>query len=277
MTVSLGTLWSFIKEVNAPFVFDGEHEIALHVIQGYRASSRGEEEVSLFFSSCDGNGGYILEVGRGGLSIILFVHRCQDSHLVAWDTSEFSLRIGRATGTPLDVRREPKGPFPFATGILGLLSIFKRSQASSPFEAWNSPCLSRCQSDVRPPIEMSRGTMALSIVSTGNSDIPSTCEMKDEPAFKALQGNLGFFPVRASPCPFHWRQQTQGPSHIPIAERSLLLRCLWKGGIPLESKPGYRLSSRDDMCCTELSSSCCAELGVPLDLGRCSRVIYGVA
>ena len=160
-----------------------------------------------------------------------------------WDTSELSSRIGRAIGTPLDVKQEPKGPFPFATGIFGFLSIFKRSQASSPFEAWNSPCLSRCQRDVRPPIEMSRRTRTFSIVSTGDSDIPFSCDMKDEPAFKALHGNLAFFPVRASPCPLHWRQQTQGPSHIPIAERSLLLRCLWKSCIPVESKLGYQLSS----------------------------------
>ena len=240
-------------------------------MQGNQASSRGEGEVSWFFSSWDGNGGYILELGHGGLSILLFVHRRQDSHLLAWDTSEFSSRIGRAIGMPLEVRRESKGPFPFATGILGLLSIFRRSQASSPFEAWNSACLSRCQRDVRPPIVMIRGSRAFFIVSTGDSDIPSSCEMKDEPAFKALQGNPAFFPVRVSPCPFHWRQQTQGPSHIPISERSLLLRCLWKGGIPLESKPGYQPSSRDDLGYKELSLTSCAKLGAPLDLKLCSR------
>ena len=34
--------------------------------------------------------------------------------------------------------------------------------------------------------------MALSRVSTGDSDIPSSCEMKDKPAFKALQGKPAF-------------------------------------------------------------------------------------
>ena len=52
---------------------------------------------------------------------------------------------------------------------------------------------------------------------------------------------------------------------------------LGKGGIPLRSKPGNQLSSRDDMSCTELSSICCAELGVPLDLGWFSQGISGVA
>ena len=125
------------------------------------------------------------------------------------------------------------GYLPVATGILGFLTIFKMSQASSPFEALNSTCLSRCQRDVGPPVEMMQRTRAFSRVTTGVSDIPSFCEMEDEPAFKPLQGNPSFYRVRASWCPFHLRQQNQGPSHILIAERSLFLRCLWKVGIPL--------------------------------------------
>ena len=35
--------------------------------------------------------------------------------------------------------------------------------------------------------------MAFSSVNTGDSDIPSSCEMKEEPAFKALQGKPDFF------------------------------------------------------------------------------------
>ena len=153
------------------------------------------------------------------------------------------MRFGRAIGTPLKLWWETKCPFPVGTGILRFLSIFKRSQASSPFEALNSVCLLRCHMDVRPPILMKQGHEAFSIVSTGDSDIPSSCEMKDEPAFKSLQGNPGFFRVSASQCQFHLRQQTQGPSHIAIAERILLLRCLWNGGIPLESKHGNQQSS----------------------------------
>ena len=58
----------------------------------------------------------------------------------------------------------------------------------------------------------------------------------------------------------------EGPSHIPIAEGSLLFRCLFKVGLPLHLKPGNQFSSRDDMGCTEVSSCCCAEMGVPVDL-----------
>ena len=105
--------------------------------------------------------------------------------------------------------------------ILGFLSIFKKSQASSPFEALNSVCLSRYESDVIPPVQMWWRTMAFSRVSTGDSDITSSCEMKHEPEFKPLQGNPAFFCVRVSRGPFHLRQETQGPSHIPIAEGKL--------------------------------------------------------
>ena len=68
---------------------------------------------------------------------------------------------------------------------------------------------------------------------TEYSDIPLYCEMKDKPAFKPLQGNRTFFRVRESRYPLHVTQQIQGPSHIPIAEGRLLLRCLWEGGLPL--------------------------------------------
>ena len=52
----------------------------------------------------------------------------------------------------LEVRQETEVHFLFATVILGLLSIFKKSQASSPNEALNSVFLSRVQRDVRPPV-----------------------------------------------------------------------------------------------------------------------------
>ena len=60
MTSFSGNLWSSIKEVKAPFIFDGEDGIALNAIQGNRASSRTEQEFSWFFSSCGGKLGYIL-------------------------------------------------------------------------------------------------------------------------------------------------------------------------------------------------------------------------
>ena len=118
------------------------------------------------------------------------------------DTSGISTRLGRAIWTLFEGSRKTKGPFLVATVILGFLSIFKKSQATSPFEALNSAGLSRCQRDVRPLVQMRRRSRAFSRVSTGDSDIHSSCEMKDEPAFKPLQGNPAFFRVRASQCSF---------------------------------------------------------------------------
>ena len=91
------------------------------------------------------------------------------------------------------MRLETKVHILFGIVILGFLSIFKKSQASSPYEALNSVCLSRGQRDVRPPVQMRRTPTAFSRVSTGDSDMPSSCEMKDEPEFKPLQGNWAFF------------------------------------------------------------------------------------
>ena len=124
------------------------------------------------------------------------------------------------------VSREAKLPLLVATVIFVFLSIFTKRQASSPFEALNSSHLSKSQMDVRPFVQKRLRTMAFSRFSTGDSDIPSSCEMKYEPAFKALQGKQAFFSVRASRGPLYLRQKTESLSHIPISEGRLLLRCL---------------------------------------------------
>ena len=129
---------------------------------------------------------------------------------------------------------------------IGIPINYKRSQASSSFEAWNSACLSRCQRDFRPLVEMRWRGRFFSRVSTSDSDIPSSCEIKGKPAFQSLQG-VRLLSSQGISVSIHLTQQTQGPSHIPIAARSLLLMCLWKVGIPLESKPGNQLSSFDDL------------------------------
>ena len=138
----------------------------------------------------------------------------------------------------LGVRREAKHPLLLGTVILLYLSIFMKSQALSPFEELNSMCPSKSQRDLRPLVQKRRRPRAFSRVSTGDSDIASSCEMKDEPAFKPLKGNPAFFWVRASRGPFHLTQKTQYPSHIHIPEGKLLLSCLWKFGIPLQSNTG---------------------------------------
>ena len=91
------------------------------------------------------------------------------------------------------MRQEAEVHFLVGTVILGFLSIFKKSEASSHYEALNSVCLSRGQRDVRPPVQKRRTPNAFSSVSTGDSDMRSSCEIRDEPEFKPLQGNWAFF------------------------------------------------------------------------------------
>ena len=93
----------------------------------------------------------------------------------------------------LELMQESEFHFLVGIVILGVLSIFKKSQASSPYEALNSVCLWRCQIEVIPPVQMSRRPAAFSRVSTGDANIPSSCEMKDKPEFKPLQGNPALF------------------------------------------------------------------------------------
>ena len=101
--------------------------------------------------------------------------------------------LGRKIHKLLEVSRESKLPLLVVTIIFVFLSIFTKSQASSPFEALNSEKLSKSQMDVRSSVQKRWRTMDFSRVSTGDSDIHSSCEMKDEPAFKALQGKPAFF------------------------------------------------------------------------------------
>ena len=136
---------------------------------------------------------YILELRGDGHLKLRFVQRSQDSCLVMTDTLGSYTMLHRKIQMLLEVSREAKCPLLVGTVILVFLSIFTKIQALSPFEALNSAHLSKSQMDMRPSVQKRLRTMAFSWVSTGNSDIPSSCEMKDEPAFKALHGKPAFF------------------------------------------------------------------------------------
>ena len=150
-------------------MFDGEHVIAL---QRNQASSHGEWKVSCIFPSCGGNLAYILELRQG---------------------RPFKIRVCSVTsgllssyaGKLRNLHKDWQGNMDASRGDVGdpgslsschsdsdIPLIFKKRQASSPFEPFNSVCLSRCQKDVRPPVQMWRGCRAFSRVSTGYSDIP---------------------------------------------------------------------------------------------------------
>ena len=87
LTVLLGTLWSSFKQIEAPYVFDWENAIPLETIQGNRASSRREGQVSWVFSSFGRNLGYILELRRGCPFELEFVQWSQDTCLGMRDNS----------------------------------------------------------------------------------------------------------------------------------------------------------------------------------------------
>ena len=85
------------------------------------------------------------------------------------DTSGSYIRLGRTVRTLLKVRREAKHPLLVGPVILVFLSIFTKSQASSPFEAMNSVQLLMCQKDVRASVQKSWRTLAFSRISKGDS------------------------------------------------------------------------------------------------------------
>ena len=115
------------------------------------------------------------------------------------------------------MKQETEVHFLVGTVILGFLSIFRKSKASSPFETLNSVCLSRCQSDMISTVHMRRRSKAFSRVSAGDSDIPSSCDMKHETKFKPLQGIWPSFESGLSRY-IHLKQKAQSTSHLPIGE-----------------------------------------------------------
>ena len=64
VTVFLLTLWCSFQKIEATYMFDWEYGIALHAMQGNRASLLSEGDVSYDFSSCGRNLGYIRELQR---------------------------------------------------------------------------------------------------------------------------------------------------------------------------------------------------------------------
>ena len=110
-----------------------------------------------------GTWGIFSSYGGDGHSKHVFVQRHQYSCLVTRDTSGIFTRLVRAIRMLLEVRRETQCPFLVGTVILGFLSIFNKSQASSPFETLNSVCLTRFQRDMRPPVQMRGGPSSFSL------------------------------------------------------------------------------------------------------------------
>ena len=163
----------------------------------------------------------------------------------------------------------------FDTVILWFLTIFQNCQASSSLKQWN-PRGSRIVKGMWGPFSSWGGDLGLSVESLQGTQTSFHLWYERWECMKPLHENLAFFRIRAYRGPFRLKHKTQAPSHIHIPNRKLLLRCLWKDGLPLQSKTGNQLSSPDDMGCPDISSCCFTEIDVPIDLRWVSQRISGV-
>ena len=87
VTVFLGTLWCSIKKIKAPYVFDWENGVALHGMQGNRASFPNEGMPHTISRVAEVTCGIFASYSRDGHSKLHFVQRSQDSCVVLRDTS----------------------------------------------------------------------------------------------------------------------------------------------------------------------------------------------
>ena len=87
-------------------------------------------------------------------SKLVFVQRRQNNCLFTMDTSGIQTRLGRTIQTLLEVSCGTEGRFLVGTVILEFLTVFKKCQTSSAFEALKSASFSRCQMNVRPLVQV---------------------------------------------------------------------------------------------------------------------------
>ena len=143
------------------------------------------------------------------------------------------------------MRSDTEGHFLFDTVISGFLTIFKNFQASSTFEAVNSTWLSSCQRDVRPLFEMRWRTRAFCRVSTGDSDILSSCDMNDEHALSLCREIWPSFESGHLGVHFAWSIKHRVPlTYIFLRENSSWVACgkmaylfSWRQGISSDLQP----------------------------------------
>ena len=88
MTVFLGILFSSIREVEVPYVFDWEHGTPQHESQGNRPHLAAMGKSHRFSRVAAGTWCIFSSYGGDGLLKLGFIQRSQDSCLVMTDTSE---------------------------------------------------------------------------------------------------------------------------------------------------------------------------------------------
>ena len=91
VAVLLGTLWFSINQIEAPYVFDWEHGVALHPMQWNRAMGKSHG----FSRVAAGTWGIFPSLGGDDNSKLVFVQQRQDSCLVTMDTSGIETRLMR--------------------------------------------------------------------------------------------------------------------------------------------------------------------------------------
>ena len=115
--------------------------------------------------------------------------------------------------------------------------------------------------------------MAFSRVSTGDSVIPSSCEMKYEPAFKPLQGKPGLLLSQGIPGTIPLgAENTESLSHSYFVGKAPL-EVLSESWLTSSVEDREAFSSRDVMVCMEHSSTSSTEIDDPLYLRSLSQGI----
>ena len=148
MRVFLGTLWSSIKQIYAPYMFGWEPRVALHALQRYQASSPPEGEVSWFFSSSVGKLGYILELWQGW----------------PFKPHVFSGRLNRAFQVSFHLKQKTQGPSHIhiperkRLSCLWKVGLSLRSktgnQLSSPHDMVCKELSSSCFNEIDVPLDL---------------------------------------------------------------------------------------------------------------------------
>ena len=129
--------------------------------------------------------------GGDGHSKLVLVQQRQNNSLFMMDTSGISTRLGRTIQMLLEVSCGTEGHFLVCRVILGFLTVFKKCQASSVFEALKSASLSSCQMEVRRENEghFLVCTVILGILSIfKKSQAPSPFEALNSAGLLAVKG-----------------------------------------------------------------------------------------
>ena len=134
-------------------MFDWEHGIVLHPVQGIRALTPSEGDDSWDFSSCSRNLGYISSYSAEGRSKHPLVQRSQDSSLVRTDSSGSYTRFGRIIQTLLEVSWEIIHPF-LVSRDFGIPMNFQEEPGLGPFRNTELRGPHEVSSDVTAPVQI---------------------------------------------------------------------------------------------------------------------------